>query len=732
MMRAVLHAAAAFMAAAAITLAAWPAFAQKVSGTDQPILFKADEVSQDRELGTILARGNVEITQGKRILMADSVSYNQRTETVSASGNVKLLEPTGDVIFADFVELTDGMKNGVVKQLRVLLVDDSRFAANEGWRRDGNLTVMKRGVYSPCAICKEDPDRPLVWQLKAETIEHDEAEKEIRYRNAFMEMFGIPVAYTPYFSHPDPRVKRKTGFLPPDFGTGGNLGGHVRLPYYIVLDKDKDMTVSPIYTIDEGLVMSGEYRQRFNKGEMMLNGSITEADRDTTENGVTTTRDDEIRGHFHAKGSYHIDDTWRAGLDSMRATDRTYLKKFNFFERGGLFDQGVDILDTNIFAEGFRPGTYGAANIYSFQDLRPGDRPDQPLIAPLLQYSHMSSADGFGGRMLVDSDFRYLLRSDGPTTQRVTFRPGYEISKYSDFGLVSTFSTSIQADVYNVDQTANPSVSQDVESTVTGRLLPRATVDLRYPLVRSSDTLRQLIEPVVMLTAAPNGQNPKNIPNEDSNVFEADDTNLLSEDRLPGEDLVESGQRVAYGVQLGAYGAQDGQTTAFIGQSYRLNKDDDLRAKSGIEEHFSDIVGRVEVRPNRYADIRYRFAFASDKAFEPRRSDVTFNLGPAAYRLSGSYSLIGATSQFDDREEVALAFTTQITDHWSMQLTTQRDLAAGQALLHGGLVRYQDECIIFDIQAVKSYFRDEDVEPSTSVLFRIKFKNLGEVKTTAG
>ena len=153
---------------------------------------------------------------------------------------------------------------------------------------------------------------------------------------------------------------------------------------------------------------------------------------------------------------------------------------------------------------------------------------------------------------------------------------------------------------------------------------------------------------------------------------------------------------------------------------------------TGIEEHFSDIVGRLDIRPSRYADIRYRFAFASDQWFEPRRNDVTFNLGPAAYRLSGYYSFIGATSQFEEREEVALAFTTQITDHWLMQLTTHYDLADDQALRHSGLLRYQDECIVFDILGARSFFRDEDVEPSTSVLFRIKFKNLGEVKTSAG
>jgi LPS-assembly protein len=709
-------------------LLAPPAMAQRVKGTDQPVLFSADEVSQDQELGTVLARGHVEITQGDRILMADSVSYNQKTDTVSASGHVTLLEPSGDVVFAEYVQLNDAMKNGIVKQLRLLLTDDSRLAAVEARRSDGNLTVMKRAVYSPCEICKKDPSRPPVWQIMAQTVEHDQERHEIRYHNAFMEMFGIPVAYVPYFSHPDPTVKRKTGFLAPDFGTGGNLGGFFRLPYYVVLDNDKDATLAPIYTLDEGLVFSGEYRQRFNKGEMSLTGSITEANRDvtSTDGTTTTTLNDQIRGHGHLKAAYHFDDTWRAGADVLRATDPTYLRKFNFFS------EHDDVLNSNIFLEGFRPGSYAAANIYSFQDTRTGVRPDQPLIAPLLQFHHTSQADSIGGRMLVDSDFRYLTRNDGPTTQRVSLRPGYEISKTSDLGLVSTFSTSLLADLYNVDQIDNPTVSTDVNSTVTGRLLPRVTANVRYPFVRSAGTVRQVIEPIAMVTATPNGMNPKNIPVEDSAVYEPDDTNLFSEDRLPGQDRVETGQRVAYGVQFGAYGARDGRTTAFIGQSYRLSTDSSLRNDQLIEEHFSDIVGRVQVQPSKYANILYRFAFASDKLFNPHRNDVSFSLGPAAYQLSGTYSFVGATPQFDAREELTLAFATQITDHWSLRLTTQEDLAAGQSLQHTGLIRYQDECIIFDILGTRSFFRDVDVKPSDSVLFRIRFKNLGEVSTKAG
>ena len=297
---------------------------------------------------------------------------------------------------------------------------------------------------------------------------------------------------------------------------------------------------------------------------------------------------------------------------------------------------------------------------------------------------------------------------------------------------MTTFKTSLRADLYNVDQTDMPRVSQDAETSVTGRLLPRATVDVRYPFVRSSGVARQLVEPLVMITATPNGQNPKNIPDEDSTVYEADDTNLFSEDRLPGGDRVESGQRIAYGVRLGAYGRGNGRTTAFVGQSYRFGTDDELNDNSLIEEDFSDIVGRIDVHPNEYADIQYRFAFSPDKAFEPQRTEVLFGLGPEAYRLSGSYSFVRATSQFEEREELSLSFQSKITDHWSLRLTTLRDLAAGQALRHRGIIRYEDECFTFDVIGTRSFFRDEDVEPSDSLLFRIRFKNLGEVSTSAG
>ena len=697
-----------------------------VGGRDIPVLITADELSQDEELGTITARGNVEISQGERVLMADTVTYNQKSDTVSASGNITLMEPDGEVVFADFVELTDEFKNGLVKRLGVLLTDDSRFAAIRAQRRDGNLTVMDKAVYSPCLPCKKNPNKPPIWQLKAERVEHDQKRREIRYRNAFLEMHGVPVAYVPYFSHPDPTVERKSGFLAPDGGTGGNVGGFFRLPYFLAIGDDKDATISPIYTKDEGLVFSGEYRQRFNKGEVKFFGSVTEADRRTDKGDSKMVRRDRIRGHLAFDARYDFNQTWRAGANIERATDRTYLSRFNFFEEGG------DMLDSKVYLEGFRSRNYAAANAYSFQDLRSGSRPDQPLIAPLLQYNHVGEADRFGGRISLDTDFRFLRRSDGPTTERFSLRPGYEIRHISDFGVQTTFRTSLRADLYNVDQTDDPAVARKAGDAVTGRLLPRATLDFRLPFVRSTGNVRQIIEPILFFTATPNRQNPSDIPDEDSTVFEADDTNLLSEDRLPGGDRVETGQRVAYGLRLGAYGSGNGRTTAFIGQSFRVGQDNALKEDNLIERQFSDVVGRIEVKPNPYIDMLYRFAFAPDKFFEPNRNEVTFSVGPSAYRLSGSYDFIGATSQFEEREELKLTFRSKLTDFWSLEASTQRDLDEDRSLRHGASLTYADECIAFSIIGERSFFDDDDIEPSDSVLFRLNFKHLGEVKASAG
>ena len=189
------------------TLWSGGAAAQNID-TSVPLLFTADTLTHDRALGIVTATGNVEVTQKDRTLLADTISYNERENIVSASGHVTLMEPSGDVLFAEFMELTGDFMDGIIRGLRIRLSDNARIAASGARRSAGLRTEKRNAVYSPCDKCASDPGEPPLWQIKAARIVHDQEEQIIEYTDAWMEIAGIPVVYTPYCSPPDPPVKR--------------------------------------------------------------------------------------------------------------------------------------------------------------------------------------------------------------------------------------------------------------------------------------------------------------------------------------------------------------------------------------------------------------------------------------------------------------------------------------------------------------------------------------------
>src|SRR5262249_36014038 len=188
-------------AAAVAVLGALSAAAQTsglARNPSNPVFFRADSLRYDRELGVMVATGHVEFTREDKTLLADTVSFNEKQDLVTASGNVTLLQATGEVAFADYVELTGDLKEGVSTSVRIRLQDDSRIAANSGRPTDGgNRLEMSRAVYSACDQCPDHPDRAPLWQLKARQVVHDQQTRNIVYNDAILEMWGIPVAYTP-------------------------------------------------------------------------------------------------------------------------------------------------------------------------------------------------------------------------------------------------------------------------------------------------------------------------------------------------------------------------------------------------------------------------------------------------------------------------------------------------------------------------------------------------------
>ncbi len=701
---------------------------------EEPVLITAESLEYDQEKGIVKASGNVEVSRrteplipgitapAERVLLADTVIYYEKKGLIEARGHVALIEPTGEVIFANAVKITDDLKNGTISDLRARMTDNSRLAA-VGARREGGIrTEMRKGVYTPCEACKDDPESPPLWQVRANKVVHDQQTHDMEYYDAFLDVYGVPVFYTPYLSHPDPTVKQRSGLLAPTYGNSSDLGFLIGIPYYWGIDGSEDLLLRPILTQFQGPVFSTEYRKRFAHGMMDFSGSITQAE---FVDSAGRRQDNVVRGHIFGEGRFDMGDKWRGGFNIERASDDTYLSRYNF--------PAPNILTSRAFMEGFDRRNYADVNFYAFQGLRPRDDVDTtPLIAPLMSYSYYGTPLKHGSYITFDSNILSLTRIEGVDSRRLSLLGGWHLPFTGRNGDIFEISATSQADLYVVSDVPDPSAPPgSTFNGVTGRFFPQVKFLWRYPLVRAYKTQRQLVEPTAAIVAGPNGSNPDTIPNEDSQSLEFDDTNLFAFNRFPGVDQVDSGQRVDYGLNMGIYGENGGSITAFFGESYRLEKDSPFLVGSGLEDQLSDFVGRVRITPNRGLDVLYRFRLDKD-TLRPRRNEVAMSVGPPELTFTGNYVALDAETAnggFDRREELFARIRSQFTDYWRLIATTRQDLANGIDLQYGVGLTYEDECFIMDGSFVHRAFRNREIQPSDTFLVRFVFKRLGEIKT---
>lgn len=697
----------------------------------QPFVVSADELVVDNVLNIVIARGNVEVAQSGRLLTADTITYNPRNGVVTASGNVVLVEPTGDVLFAEYAELDSELTKGFIEGIGILFSDESRLAADRGIRR-GEITEVGRAVYSPCALCEEDPDRAPLWQLRAGRVVHDAENNDIIYEDAFLDFYGVPVFYTPYFSHPDPSVDRRSGFLVPQIGSTSDLGPFLRSFYYWNIAPNQDATLQAGGTRDAGFILGGEYRHRFEYGQITLDGSVNRSDRTEVSSAGETVLENQLRGHIFADAQFHLNENWRIGADIQQSSDDTYLNQFEVTE--------ADVLTSRIYAEGFYGLSYAVAEVNRFQDQR-RDTINQPLVAPAANYTHVSEPGSvLGGRWIASADTLNLVRdedvtvlqsgTEGVDSRRFSLETGWQREFSTDFGLLTNFETAVRGDLYWSDDLptgTSPAVRED--NVVEFRAFPRATITSSFPMVRQQGTIQQLMDPVLAFTAAPNQGNVDEIPNNDSVDIEFDEINLFSDSRFTGVDRVEGGLRFTYGLRLGVFGFGGGSTTFFAGQSYSLDDENDFPSGSGLENQQSDWVGRLTITPSPLFNLDYRFRFDHEK-FDGRRQEVSLIAGPDLFRIGANYTFVdqvAGTSTDADVEEVTARFSSRFAGNWVASGSFRRDLVLNESRNVSLGLAYGDECITIGIDLRRDFTEDRDTSAGDSVFLTISLRHLGEL-----
>lgn len=696
---------------------------------EQPVDLSADSLQHDEAGQTITASGHVEMAQGRRILKADEVVYNLATDTVVARGHVVLTEPNGDVHFADEAQLNNEMKEGFVNGLQTYLAEGGRFTAKEG-RREGNNIIMRDAAYTPCE-CDEDEEGNPAWQIRADEVIYIEDENRIKYKNARFEMFGVPLAWSPYLSHPDGKVKRKSGFLSPQVGFDSQLGVVVTSNYYWNLAPDHDATTGLMMMTGEAPVALGEYRRRFDNAEMKVNGSVTYSDRTESDSGIDVKKDEDFRGHLFADARWDVNEQWRAGTNVELTSDDQYLRQYDF--------SGQDVLENEVYAERFSGRNYAVGRLLAFQDVRVREeRADQPNVLPELIAGFKGEPNGIlGGRWALDLSGLGLERDgNGQDMNRAVAVAGWQRRDVTGFGLVNTLDLSLRGDFYSVRDRDLTAAVQNGSGEET-RFFPSAHMVSSYPVAKSFESMQAVVEPVAALTVSPNIEAAdSDIPNEDSQDVQLDASNLFEANRFPGLDRIEDGSHATYGMRTGLHGHKGSFGEVFLGQSYRFNQSNNpFPDGSGLSTQESDIVGQVSGAYSKNYGMNYRFQLDS-RHLESRRHELdafaNWERGGFNTRYLFAKALEG-TDIDESREQIENSMFVNMTRKWRLRGGALHDLGEDPGLRKASVgLDYFGCCLSFSTTAQRTLTTDSSGDSGTDVTFRIGLKGLGEFQSSGG
>jgi LPS-assembly protein len=747
--------------------------------SNAPMLVQATEIKYDYTNNTVAAVGNVQIYYGGATIEADEVIYDQKTKRLRAQGNVRLTEPDGKITYGQLIDLTDDYRDGFVDSLRLETPDDTRFAAARADRAGGNYTVLQNSVYTACLPCKDDPKKPPLWQVQAARIIHDEGEKMLYFEDARVEFFGVPLAYVPFMSAPDPTVKRKSGFLFPGFSQTSQYGYAFEPQYFWALAPNYDLTLGTNVTTLQGPVLEAEWRHRLLNGAYSIRTSgIFQQDPSyfAARDGIASPTANHFRGAIQTAGQFAITDKWVWGWTGFLATDSQYINDYQFKQIAATFDP----FQTGVVAEAVSQLYLSGAGERSYFDIRSiyyygfsevDTQAELPIIHPVLDYSNVLKQPVLGGEFSYKLNLTSLTRQQAEfdaitqtaaaggtcatadtavqgncilraipgTYSRFSAQADWRRTFVTDSGQMITPFVRLRGDFASLEIDNQGNVGNFIATgqSELARAMPAAGVEYRYPFVDVQPWGTQTIEPIAQLILRPNETDIGKFPNEDAQSLVFDDSNLFQIDKYSGWDRVEGGSRVNAGFQYTAQVNRAGSLNVLFGQSYALFGQNSFTVgditntglNSGLDKSVSDYVGRVNYQPNQIYSFTARARF-DQATFTPQRLELESRANFDRWTLQflyGDYAAQPLLGFVTRREGFLGGASVKLTENWIALGSLRYDIVNDRFDQSRVGLGYVDDCFMLSLNWLSGYTYIGTTTPrqNNSFMLQLSLRTLG-------
>jgi LPS-assembly protein len=704
-----------------------PVTKRPVKGTKVDV--ESSRIVYTETTGQAEATGRVVINYGPYTLTATKVRYNRKTGAFSANGSIEMREPNGNVLQAAEINLRNKMRDGFARHLTALLTNDVTITARYAKRSQGRYTVYEDAHYTACKNCETRRGEPL-WEVVTDKTLHDEKEQTLYHTNPRLKIGGVTVAGLPYLEQPDPRVKRRSGWLIPKLSTGRAYGVGVTTPYFWAPAPNWDITLSPMLTFFQGPVADAELRYATMQGLISVRASGVYQFKDRKP-----PDDHKWRGAVRAKGDFKANEDWAYGFDGTLVSDRAFLNSYDL--------DGRTLAQNRIYATGLWDRTYISAQALNFSPLDTELDSDRlPTALPFITGDHAVQNETFGELNLAWS--AYSLSRDqayAPFTTvnraenqaRAVADLSWRKQMINSAGQVITPFARLRSDITRVDNLPDAAVAGGIrDGDLTSRFLPSAGIDMRWPMISGTDYGQSIITPVAQLITATGETNVDKIGNEDAVSLNFDHTSLFLEDRFTGFDRYEGGTRANLGLTYSFLANNGGFVRASAGESFHIAGRNSFVSTSGLDGSKSDLVAAITIQPWEALSLSYEMRVEedfSDINRQEARASLTFD------SFSGQISYVNLDAEpsygrVDKLHEIAAETRLRLSDSWFLLNGVKYDFA--NRGLREAKAGFEFDCDCMNFKAAYSYSNPKDESVDHRVMFSIDLATLGGTKASVG
>jgi LPS-assembly protein len=699
----------------------------------------ADKIVYNKASQLLKTFGNSKFSDSKkRTLTADNFEYDLEKKIISAQNKVKFLDNYKNVYYFSRLNADDKFDEIIGYDLNSDL-NKEKFQSKDKFNEfvepklsgkevsiKDNITIIKDGKFTSCKSTNEKEGCPF-WNLNANLVTHDKENKKITYKNATLDLNNIPILYTPYFSHPDPSVKREAGFLAPSFGSlSSDIGSIIKIPYFYPISQSADFTVSPIYYFKQNPLLLGEYREKYKNGDLSIEGSFTQGYKT-----ISSTQTDGSRNHLFGNLNLNfadkILDQSEFNAKIQRINNPTYLRvnKINSTDDGfkkNLVKENETKLTNEIYLNSFGKNESLNFKTATYQNIATTKSSDQyEYLLPEILYSKYNLMNN--NNLNLTSNFKSL--NANTNQNKTTFINNLDYSTTESYNANLGIGYKILTRINNINYYSDYKTPNE---NLNSQINPVVGLDTSLPFAKSSKESEQYLIPRIFTRYSPG-----KMTNAISNDTSLNTDNLFSINRMNSDELIEKDLSLNVGLdwmwkEKIINKNKPTEAGISIGQVIKFNEDPDMPRKSSLQKKNSDLVTKVNYLSPGNFDVTLKNTL--DNGF----NHVYYNdLNLKTFLKEGevNFNFYEKNSHIGNERYATANLTSYLTDNTKLKISTDRNLKTDLTNSHKLGIENENECIRYGFYFQKNYSSDKDLKPATSVYFGVTLLPFGDNYTTS-